>query len=97
MQRQFSRLIELLLLSNLSTHSTPLLYRAYRLQVKERLYRFNYEILAQVSPDERREKLGETYKNVEEDYKRILAGLEKAEQEGPAWEWVDLEDEEDEE
>jgi hypothetical protein len=56
-------------------------------QVKERLFRFNYEILAQISPDERREKLAETYKNVEEDYKRILNSLRPAEQD--LWEWIE--------
>ena len=60
------------------------------LQVKERLFRFNYEILAQITPEERREKLAETYKNVEEDYKRILSSLRPAEED--LWEWIETPD-----
>ncbi|KAG8739032.1 histone acetyltransferase 1 [Ceratobasidium sp. 414] len=40
--------------------------------VKERLYRFNYEILSQLEKDERLEKLEETFQNVRTDYQRIL-------------------------
>jgi histone acetyltransferase 1 len=64
--------------------------KAYRLQVKERLYRFNYvslscvigpdllltalqEILMQLDKEERFAKLEETFRNVCDDYKRILA------------------------
>ncbi len=63
--------------------------RAYRLQVKERLYRFNFarhflpawifnlivfqETLAQLEKDERFEKLEETFHSVIDDYHRILA------------------------
>ncbi|KAB5594101.1 Histone acetyltransferase [Ceratobasidium theobromae] len=42
-------------------------------QVKERLYRFNYEQLAQMEKDERLEKLEETFQSVRADYQRILA------------------------
>ncbi|KAH6918972.1 histone acetyltransferase type B catalytic subunit [Coprinopsis sp. MPI-PUGE-AT-0042] len=70
--RQFQRLVEMLVL-----YKTDILdakaQRAYRLQVKERLYRFNFEILAQLEKEERHEKLEETFKNVKEDYYRILA------------------------
>jgi len=47
--------------------------RAFRLQVKERLYRFNFEILAQMEKEERLQKLEETFQSVQEDYKRLLA------------------------
>jgi len=57
-------------------------------QVKERLYRWNYEILAQITPEERKQKLAETYKNVEDDYKRILSSL-RPHEEGELWEWID--------
>ncbi|KAF8626361.1 hypothetical protein AX15_005012 [Amanita polypyramis BW_CC] len=69
--RQFQRLVEMLMLS----HLDPLDIRGlkgYRLQVKERLYRFNYEILAQLDKQERLDKLEETFQNVREDYQRIL-------------------------
>ncbi|KAJ7460936.1 histone acetyltransferase type B catalytic subunit [Mycena galericulata] len=49
--------------------------RAYRLQVKERLYRFNFEILAQLEKQERLDKLEETFLSVRDDYMRILALL----------------------
>ncbi|KAK0193021.1 acyl-CoA N-acyltransferase [Armillaria mellea] len=67
--RQFNRLIEMLILSRLD----PADLRAYRLQVKERLYRFNFETLVQLEKDERLEKLEETFQSVREDYSRILA------------------------
>ncbi|KAI5454777.1 histone acetyltransferase 1 [Naganishia albida] len=73
-KRQFLRIIEIMLLEQLKYRKNdPNAYKALRLQVKERLYRFNYEILSQVEPEERKQKLQETYANVEEDYKRLLA------------------------
>lgn len=66
-------------------------FKAFRIQVKERLFRFNYvsfpltrtshlrpristqEILVQLEKQERLEKLEETFQNVVEDYRRILA------------------------
>lgn len=41
LQRQFSRLVEMLILLHLDS-TNPLAIKAYRLQVKERLYRFNF-------------------------------------------------------
>ncbi|KDR81878.1 hypothetical protein GALMADRAFT_90297 [Galerina marginata CBS 339.88] len=70
--RQFQRLVEMLMLLQLDP-SDPIMLRAYRLQVKERLYRFNFEILAQLEKEERHEKLQETFESVIEDYQRILA------------------------
>ncbi|CAE6415522.1 unnamed protein product [Rhizoctonia solani] len=70
--RQFHRLIEMLLLRELDASSKQA-QKAYRLQVKERLFRFNYEILAQLEKEERLEKLEETFQNVRTDYQRILA------------------------
>ncbi|TFY66469.1 hypothetical protein EVG20_g4608 [Dentipellis fragilis] len=70
--RQFHRLIEMLILLHLEPTDVRSA-RAYRLQVKERLYRFNYEVLAQLEDQERLEKLEETFQSVKEDYHRILA------------------------
>ncbi|KAF8870694.1 histone acetyltransferase type B catalytic subunit [Gymnopilus junonius] len=70
--RQFQRLVEMLILLHLNPSDSAAL-RAYRLQVKERLYRFNFEILAQLEKEERYEKLEETFQSVREDYHRILA------------------------
>ncbi|KAF8164021.1 histone acetyltransferase type B catalytic subunit [Pholiota molesta] len=70
--RQFQRLVEMLILLHLDP-SDKASMRAYRLQVKERLYRFNFEILAQLEEEEKYEKLEETFQSVKEDYHRILA------------------------
>lgn len=48
--------------------------RAYRLWVKERLYRFNYEILKQLTVEERRERLQATFEDIMADYERIFTG-----------------------
>ncbi|KAH9999076.1 acyl-CoA N-acyltransferase [Russula vinacea] len=69
--RQFHRLVEMLIQLHLKPTDTRAT-KAYRLQVKERLYRFNYEILAQLEEKERLEKLEETFQSVYEDYRRIL-------------------------
>ncbi|THH14867.1 hypothetical protein EW146_g5517 [Bondarzewia mesenterica] len=71
--RQFHRLVEMLILLHLNTTDARAM-RAYRLQVKERLYRFNYasEVLVQMEDKERLEKLEETFRSVREDYQRIL-------------------------
>ncbi|KAH7905080.1 acyl-CoA N-acyltransferase [Hygrophoropsis aurantiaca] len=70
--RQFQRLVEMLTLMHLDPADANGA-KAYRLQVKERLYRFNFEILAQLEKHERLEKLEETFGSVTEDYTRILA------------------------
>ncbi|EJD06193.1 histone acetyltransferase type B catalytic subunit [Fomitiporia mediterranea MF3/22] len=71
--RQFHRLIEMLILKHIDLSDSKAV-RAYRLQVKERLYKFNYEILAQLeNKSDRLEKLEETFQSVREDYRRILA------------------------
>ncbi|KAF9484919.1 histone acetyltransferase type B [Pholiota conissans] len=70
--RQFQRLVEMLILLHLDPSDKPSM-RAYRLQVKERIYRFNFEILAQLDEEEKYEKLEETFQSVKEDYHRILA------------------------
>ncbi|KAF8655817.1 hypothetical protein AX16_002902 [Volvariella volvacea WC 439] len=70
--RQFHRLIEMIILSRLDPGDIRAM-RAYRLQVKERLYRFNFEVLVQLEKEEKHEKLEETFQSVREDYNRILA------------------------
>ncbi|KAL4075387.1 acyl-CoA N-acyltransferase [Scleroderma yunnanense] len=69
--RQFQRLVEMLILLQLDPIDVRGA-RAFRLQVKERLYRFNFEVLAQLDKEERLEKLEETFQSVREDYLRIL-------------------------
>ncbi|KAH9056691.1 acyl-CoA N-acyltransferase [Lactarius vividus] len=70
--RQFHRLVEMLIQLHLNP-SDVRAAKAYRLQVKERLYRFNYEVLVQLEEKERLEKLEETFQSVRGDYQRILA------------------------
>ncbi|KAJ3568423.1 hypothetical protein NP233_g5719 [Leucocoprinus birnbaumii] len=72
--RQFHRLIEMLILLRLDPRD-PKALKAYRLQVKERLYRFNFEVLMQLDKQERLEKLEETFQSVCDDYARILGLL----------------------
>jgi len=72
--RQFHRLVEMLIQLHLNPTDARTA-KAYRLQVKERLYRFNYEVLAQLEEKDRLEKLEETFQSVCEDYRRILAML----------------------
>ncbi|TFY51378.1 hypothetical protein EVJ58_g10601 [Rhodofomes roseus] len=72
--RQFSRLVEMLMLRFVVVEGCDKrLERAYRMWVKERLYRFNYEVLAQLDKKERQQKLDETFWAVRKDYQRILA------------------------
>jgi len=70
--RQFHRLVEMLQLLRMDPLDVKA-SKAFRIQVKERLYRFNFEILVQLEKQERLEKLEETFQNVVEDYQRILA------------------------
>ncbi|KAF8344073.1 acyl-CoA N-acyltransferase [Cantharellus anzutake] len=70
--RQFDRLIEMLILRKLDPVNEGGL-RAFRLQVKERLYRFNFEILVTLDEKERKEKLEETFQSVIDGYQVILS------------------------
>lgn len=72
--RQFERLVEMALLRRLKKSNTRQ-YKAYRLQVKQRLFKHNKEALKDLDRFERIEKLDETYRSVEEDYYRLLQVL----------------------
>ncbi|CAO3626038.1 unnamed protein product [Cunninghamella blakesleeana] len=72
--RQIQGCIEMYLLSKLNKLDKEA-YKAYRLQVKQRLYKFNYDALQELEPDIRKEKLQETYHSVEQDYHRLLERL----------------------
>ncbi|SAL96284.1 hypothetical protein [Absidia glauca] len=72
--RQIQCCVEMYLLSNLNKRDKSA-YKAFRLQVKQRLYRFNYDALQEIEPEDRKEKLQETYASVEEDYHRLLERL----------------------
>ncbi|GAA94206.1 uncharacterized protein L969DRAFT_93588 [Mixia osmundae IAM 14324] len=70
--RQFARLVEMGLYLKLGKKD-PKKLKDYRLFVKERLYRFNYELLSSLSVDERRATLQQTYEGVLEEYEETLA------------------------
>jgi len=70
-RRQISRCLELYLLSRLNKMKAED-YKEYRLEVKRRLYEFNYDVLKELNEEDRVSKLDETYHSVEEDYHRLL-------------------------
>lgn len=90
--RQFSRVLELNLMSKLHHSVRQMLedpervvpkeheyeYKLWRLLVKQRLYRHNKEMLGQLELDERISKLDETLYGVEFDYARLWAKFERA-------------------
>jgi histone acetyltransferase 1 len=75
MQRQFYRLLEMILLLSLDK-SNKKAYTEFRLTVKRRLYAFNREMLAQIEDAERKERLQETFEGVEKDYGRITVAFQ---------------------
>ncbi|KAM0792441.1 hypothetical protein ACM66B_005118 [Microbotryomycetes sp. NB124-2] len=68
--RQFYRLVEMILLLQLDTSNDEAL-KAFRLTVKRRLYMFNKETMSQLEEQEKKDKLQETYDNVIDGYKRV--------------------------
>ncbi|SGY73036.1 BQ5605_C005g03252 [Microbotryum silenes-dioicae] len=75
--RQFYRLIEMLLLLNLD-ESNVAQVKAFRLTVKRRLFTFNREMLTQLEEQGKKDKLHETYTGVKADYRRITAKFTSA-------------------
>lgn len=92
--RQFARVVEMHLMSKLPVSVLPTLdldavvpaptktdkhqERIWQLIVKQRLYRHNRDVLSQIEPVERIEKLSETLTSVELEYARLLAAHEHA-------------------
>ena len=90
--RQLSRILEMQLLSSIpllhrsasritrkdkASVENDRAYYFWRLLVKQRLYKHNYEQLIQYDLEERVQKLEETLVGVEMDYKRILERVER--------------------
>lgn len=87
--RQFARVLEMHIMAQLPDSVRPRIdpdenipsktaadrniERLWQLLVKQRLYRHNRDVLAQIEPAERIEKLGETLLGVELEYARLLA------------------------
>ncbi|PWA03264.1 hypothetical protein BB558_000599 [Smittium angustum] len=73
-KRQRTRVAELCLLRNLNkSKSDSEKVKEYRIWMKKRIYRQNYDALVSMEPEERKIKLAETYENVYQDYIRILS------------------------
>ncbi|PWN51996.1 histone acetyltransferase type B [Violaceomyces palustris] len=69
--RQWSRLVEMLQLMDLRPDEADQV-KAYRLQVKARLFRFNKDILTQLKKSERVVKLQETFESVVDEYGELV-------------------------
>ncbi|KAF5594101.1 histone acetyltransferase type B catalytic subunit [Fusarium pseudoanthophilum] len=92
--RQFGRVLEMHLMSQLpksvrptmdidgdkreATQADKLQSKIWSLIVKQRLYRHNKDVLSQIEPHERVEKLDDTLQGVGLEYARILAALERS-------------------
>ncbi|KAH7162445.1 acyl-CoA N-acyltransferase [Dactylonectria estremocensis] len=92
--RQFYRVLEMHLMSKLPDSVRPSMAlddevpsptradnhqeRLWQLIVKQRLYRHNKDVLSQIEPNERIEKLQQTLGGVELEYARILAASERS-------------------
>ncbi|RIA88041.1 acyl-CoA N-acyltransferase [Glomus cerebriforme] len=70
-KRQLLRCLEIELLRKLNKTDAAA-YKAYRLQVKERLYNWNKEVLKDIDRAERIEKLKETFEALVGEYQEIL-------------------------
>ncbi|UZP44554.1 hypothetical protein NXS19_012366 [Fusarium pseudograminearum] len=92
--RQFGRVLEMHLMSKLPVSVRPTMAieedkpaatkadqheaKVWSLIVKQRLYRHNKEILSQIEPAERVEKLDDTLHGVGLEYARILAAVDRS-------------------
>ncbi|PHH79078.1 hypothetical protein CDD80_5637 [Ophiocordyceps camponoti-rufipedis] len=92
--RQFYRVLEMHLMSQLPDSVQPKLEydenlptptkedkhleKVWKLFVQQRLYRHNAELMSQIEPTQRAEKLRETLGSVELEYARLLAAYERA-------------------
>ena len=70
--RQFRRIVEIDLLSRIDAKKEPQQEKAFRLFVKERIYKQNRDVLAQLDRLERIDKLDETYVHLADDYLGVL-------------------------
>ncbi|RLV94303.1 Histone acetyltransferase type B catalytic subunit [Spathaspora sp. JA1] len=73
-KRQFSRLLELILLYKLK-HTDELTKKDVRLFIKKRLYNKNKEGLSSMDENTKKDKLQTAYEALEDDYYRILGDL----------------------
>lgn len=71
--RQFDRCLEMALLKFADIDTDEAVARRYRLLVKKRLYLRNKEPLDEMTKEEKKDKLEETFEILKEDYLRILS------------------------
>ncbi|KAJ1554694.1 histone acetyltransferase 1 [Nowakowskiella sp. JEL0078] len=71
---QAERLVEMSLLRNCKTNDAKL-YKAYRIQVKARLYRRNFASLQHTTREEKVAELQKSFKDLESDYRAVLCRL----------------------
>ena len=69
--RQWARLLDMLGLLHLDPDASPDQFRAFRLQVKARIYQQNREVLDMLPHEQRVEKLHETFEAVLDEYADI--------------------------
>lgn len=74
-QRQFARLLEMVLLYQLEQKLGSATKRQVRLLIKKRLYEKNKEVLDGLDEPTRLDKLQTAYVSLEQDYLRIMSGL----------------------
>ncbi|PVU92644.1 hypothetical protein BB561_003707 [Smittium simulii] len=75
-KKQLIRVAELCLLKNLNNKSSKSdNFKEYRIWVKKRLFRQNYDMLIEMEPEERKKKLQDTFDSVYQDYIRILSTI----------------------
>ncbi|KAJ1882790.1 histone acetyltransferase 1 [Coemansia sp. RSA 1722] len=72
-RRQITRCLEIALLRQLAVKKDPNAYSEYRLFVKRRIYAQNSDLMSSMDADEKKQRVRDTYKGVEEDYHRIIA------------------------
>jgi histone acetyltransferase 1 len=84
--RQFARVLELALRKQIAAGANGKQNkgkkaqdpdREYRLLVKERLHRQNYEILAAMEKPEKKDTLQQTYESVVDEYDRLLEEMKE--------------------
>ncbi|EST05617.1 MOZ/SAS-like protein [Kalmanozyma brasiliensis GHG001] len=95
--RQWSRVLEMVQLMHIDTSNAEQV-KAYRLQVKARIYRQNKDILIQLEKGQQRQKLQETFEGVVEEYGDMVGvDVEDLLETGPGLGGVYEEDEEEDE
>jgi len=73
-RRQSHRYLEIALLKKLQSNN-PEKVKNYRLQVKRRIYKQNFDVISQMDKNERYDKLEETYQSLINEYRYLLSKI----------------------